>query len=37
MRRTLAAAGLCLAAALARVEDTIKVGVIAPFSGPFAD
>jgi branched-chain amino acid transport system substrate-binding protein len=31
------AAGLCLAAMAARAEDTIKVGVIAPFSGPFAD
>lgn len=37
MRRTLVAAGLCLAAALARAEDTIKVGLIAPFSGPFAE
>jgi len=31
------AAGLCLAAVAARGEDVIKVGVVAPFSGPFAD
>jgi branched-chain amino acid transport system substrate-binding protein len=37
MRRTLIAAGLALAAWLARADDTIKVGVVAPFSGPFAD
>jgi branched-chain amino acid transport system substrate-binding protein len=32
-----AAASLALAASTAGAEDTIKVGVIAPFSGPFAD
>jgi len=37
MMRTWVAAGLCLAAMAARAEDTIKVGIIAPFSGPFAD
>ena len=37
MMRTWVAAGLCLAAGLARAEDTIKVGLVAPFSGPFAD
>ncbi len=37
MKRMLLAAGLCLAAASGRAEDTIKVGLIAPFSGPFAD
>jgi branched-chain amino acid transport system substrate-binding protein len=31
------AAGLCLAATVARAEEPIRVGVIAPFSGPFAD
>ena len=28
---------LALAAAAAAAEETIKIGVIAPFSGPFAD
>ncbi len=37
MRTRWLAAGLCLAAAAARAEDVIKVGVVAPFSGPFAD
>jgi len=37
MRRITLLAGLCLAATWARAEDTIKVGVVAPFSGPFAD
>ncbi|MGB7478995.1 MAG: ABC transporter substrate-binding protein [Burkholderiaceae bacterium] len=32
-----AAAMLALAAGAAHAEDTIKVGLIAPFSGPFAD
>jgi branched-chain amino acid transport system substrate-binding protein len=32
-----AAVSLALAASAAGAEDTIKVGVIAPFSGPFAD
>jgi branched-chain amino acid transport system substrate-binding protein len=31
------AACLALAASTARAEETIKVGVIAPFTGPFAD
>jgi branched-chain amino acid transport system substrate-binding protein len=31
------AAFLALAASTARAEETIKVGVIAPFTGPFAD
>jgi len=37
MKRMLLAAALCLAAGPGRAEDTIKVGVVAPFSGPFAD
>ncbi len=37
MMRNIVAAGLCLAALAARAEDTVKVGLIAPFSGPFAD
>jgi len=37
MRRSLAIAALALAAAAAHAEDVIKVGVIAPFSGPFAE
>ncbi len=36
MKRMWMAAGLCLAAA-ARGDEAIKVGLIAPFSGPFAD
>lgn len=36
--QTLAAAGmLALAAGAVHAQDTIKVGLIAPFSGPFAD
>jgi branched-chain amino acid transport system substrate-binding protein len=35
--RTLAAAALVLANTAAIAEDTIKVGLVAPFSGPFAD
>jgi branched-chain amino acid transport system substrate-binding protein len=37
MRTSWLAVGLCLAAAGVRAEDVIKVGVVAPFSGPFAD
>jgi len=37
MRRTLVAALLCLGAAAVRAEEVIRVAVIAPFSGPFAD
>ena len=37
MKWTLALLALALAAPAARAEEPIKVGVIAPFSGPFAD
>ena len=30
-------AGVAMVAASARAEDTLKVGLVAPFSGPFAD
>ena len=35
--QVVAATGLVSLAAFAQAEDTIKVGLIAPFSGPFAD
>ncbi len=34
---TAAAGTLCFGSAAALAEDTIKIGLIAPFSGPFAD
>ncbi len=37
MRPALAALVLLLAAAGARAEDTVRIGVLLPFSGPFAD
>lgn len=37
MKRLFAAACLTLAASLASAADTIKIGVVAPFSGPFAE
>jgi len=37
MLRSLAAVGLCLSALGAQAQETIKVGLIAAFSGPFAD
>ena len=35
--RALAAGAVALASAAALADDTIKVGLVAPFSGPFAD
>ncbi len=36
-RARLIAAALALSASVASAEDTIKIGVVAPFSGPFAE